>query len=335
MGEHFTRERMEVEGGFEYPSLFILEQTPAGCEECLNPPEEEIGSAHTVVKNTAFDIHIGASTLAPSSSTTAPSPALDLNAFSFDAKLLYHTAERKEVDYVASKPFEILRVVRPHEETVQLQCEVKVLSSHYEGLCFVLYIFAVNPARPSEPLHPQLSVTSHPIRVVSKPENKSRKRQRAPPAPRKKKEDRMKEAIQGIAMQLYAQEQVVHQLTSCLSSSSSASSASTTTPLSLPPASIPLDTDLEMETDLTGSTPPNDTGTGEGDGDGEDSTGVDWLGRGSNSSLFSFPSFSFQSSVSSPNPFAVESTPLRHPSTSSPSRTRDVEPSTSSPASAS
>lgn len=171
-----------------FPQLVILEQTPpAQCE--INGEDER--HVHTVVKNTSFDMRFGFK-----QTDTNEQSAFNFNHVVFDGKLLYDTEELTEVEFITHKPFEMRRILQPDGNEIQMQFRIKVLSSHHENLCFILKIQALHPVT-GEELHPSMTVFSHPIRVISKPERKKKPKKKAPPR-RKKMEERMKDSISEI-----------------------------------------------------------------------------------------------------------------------------------------
>ena len=190
-----------------FPALCVVEQSPLACEE--TGAAGELRMVHTVVKNVPFDIRLGVE-----ASPYGEDSVMDFNHFPFDAKLCYDTPERKEVHFVTSRPFEVRRVLQSSGTFVHLQFRIKALSSHYENLCFLLCIFAVDPLHHGTPLDPNLAATSAPIRVISKLEtNKKRKEPTGrQPVPRKKKEDRIKDAIEEIHHTVIQQDQIVRGL---------------------------------------------------------------------------------------------------------------------------
>lgn len=175
---------------------------------------------HVVVKNAAFTIKVGLLDEKPDS-------VLDLNNLMFRATLLYdnddqNDTEEKPVDYISVEPLEMRRCnAEPGRErardSVSFAVKIKVLSSHHENLLFRVKIAAINPVS-GLPLGPYLHVVSGPIRVISKPEKKTRAAAAAAaaaaPAPEQKKqkltkEQRLKSALRAVDEQQQQQQRLI------------------------------------------------------------------------------------------------------------------------------
>ena len=171
----------------ETPQLVVLEQSPPSA--CDPGSTKHI---HTVVKNIPFDIRLGFH------DNVATGCELDFNDFNFDAKLLYDTPQLKEVDYINHQPFEMRRIIQQSGKVVELQCKIKVLSSHHENLSFRLKIHALHPVN-GEEVSSSLSVLSHPIRVISKPERKNITKKPKSTAPKRRRiNDRIQDSVKMI-----------------------------------------------------------------------------------------------------------------------------------------
>eukprot|EP01132_Coremiostelium_polycephalum_P011332 gene11332-13876_t len=127
-------------------------------------------NVHVVVKNNPFLLTLS---LLDSS--------LNFHQLSPEVQLVYDSESLKEVDSATVKPLEYK--TRANEEGDQLTVElrIKVLSSQLEDMLFRAKVKIVDP-RTRKELH-GLTVVTHPIRVVSKPDQvkkKAKKRKRAP-----------------------------------------------------------------------------------------------------------------------------------------------------------
>eukprot|EP01113_Clastostelium_recurvatum_P015557 TRINITY_DN1869_c0_g1_i3.p1 TRINITY_DN1869_c0_g1~~TRINITY_DN1869_c0_g1_i3.p1 ORF type:complete len:461 (-),score=142.85 TRINITY_DN1869_c0_g1_i3:59-1441(-) len=127
-------------------------------------------NVHVVVKNNPFLL-----TLA------LLDKSLNFQQLTTEVQLVYDCPSLKEVDFVKLKPLEWK--TRPNEEGDQLTVElrIKVLTSQLEDMFFRVKVKVVDPRTRKE--FPHLSVLTHPIRVVSKPDQvrkKIKKRKRAP-----------------------------------------------------------------------------------------------------------------------------------------------------------
>ncbi|KAF2075675.1 hypothetical protein CYY_002988 [Polysphondylium violaceum] len=127
-------------------------------------------NVHVVVKNNPFILTL---TLLDSS--------LNFHQLTPEVQLVYDSESLKEVDSATVKPLEYK--TRANEEGDQLTVElrIKVLSSQLEDMLFRAKVKIVDPRTRKE--MSGLSVITHPIRVVSKPDQvkkKAKKRKRAP-----------------------------------------------------------------------------------------------------------------------------------------------------------
>jgi hypothetical protein len=132
-------------------------------------------NVHVVVKNTPFTI-----TLVLLDKQV--NPMINFNNFTADVQLVYDCPTLKEVDFVKLKPMDFK--LKPNEDGDQLSVEIriKVLTSQLEDMFFRVRIALVDPQTMQE-VSPLFTVLSHPIRVVSKPDQvkkKIKKRKRAP-----------------------------------------------------------------------------------------------------------------------------------------------------------
>jgi len=125
---------------------------------------------HVVVKNNPFVINLA-----------LLDKQFNFHNLSTEIQLVYDCPTLKEVDFVKLKPLECK--MRPNEEGDQLTVEIriKVLTSQLEDMFFRVVLKLVDPRTRKD--YSQLVVLSHPIRVVSKPDQvkkKIKKRKRAP-----------------------------------------------------------------------------------------------------------------------------------------------------------
>lgn len=148
--------------------LVILEQTCLLEEKFSKNGVQK--NVHVVVKNNPFVV-----TLA------LVDKHINFHRVSVDVQLVYDCASLKEVDFVKLKPMDFK--TKPNDEGDQLSVEIriKVLTSQLEDMFFRVKITLVDPRTHKE--LPHLSAITHPIRVVSKPDQvkkKVKKRKRAP-----------------------------------------------------------------------------------------------------------------------------------------------------------
>eukprot|EP00026_Physarum_polycephalum_P007920 Phypoly_transcript_07991.p1 GENE.Phypoly_transcript_07991~~Phypoly_transcript_07991.p1 ORF type:complete len:371 (+),score=73.85 Phypoly_transcript_07991:117-1229(+) len=165
-------------------------------------------NVHVVVKNTPFTI-----TLA-----LLDKQSINFNQFSADVQLVYDCPTLKEVDFVKLKPMEFK--LKPSDEGDQLAVElrIKVLTSQLEDMFFRVRMAVIDP-RTQQEVSPQYIVFSHPIRVVSKPDQvkkKIKKRKRAPT-------DNLMDTLTRIEAQQKEQQRLLKKL--CLPSSGSSGSS--------------------------------------------------------------------------------------------------------------
>jgi len=149
---------MSLDSSFYSPRLVIIKQNCLS-EEII-PNNGEPYTVNVVVKHSPFNVQL---TVQHESGC----PAYDLSCLSFDVKLIYDSAEEKEVDRV--KPLEFKVKVDESGLFVNIECRLKVLTSQLEDMFFRLRFIALDPISKRE-ISPQLQVTSAPIKVISKPE---------------------------------------------------------------------------------------------------------------------------------------------------------------------
>lgn len=116
---------------------------------------------HVVVKNHPFDVHL-----------SFLSSKLNKNV-KFVAKLVYDTPEAKEVDFVRNKPMDYKTSFFRDGEKIIMEFRLKVLTRQLEDMFFLIRIDAVNESN-----RVLCSTLSNPIKVISKPDQLTRKTSR-------------------------------------------------------------------------------------------------------------------------------------------------------------
>jgi len=157
------------DGTYPVPKRLVITQQTCLVEEKFSKNGIQ-KNVHVVVKNNPFLL-----TLA------LLDKGLNFHQLSTEVQLVYDCPSLKEVDFVKLKPLEWK--TRPNDEGDQLTVElrIKVLTSQLEDMFFRVKVKIVDPRTRKE--YPHLSALTHPIRVVSKPDQvrkKVKKRKRAP-----------------------------------------------------------------------------------------------------------------------------------------------------------
>lgn len=98
---------------------------------------------------------------------------INFNHVAFNCELLYDVEGLKEVDYIKDKPFLFKAKPNDRGDQVQLELRLKVLTSQHEDMFFICSIQGFDPHTKSE--IPELHTYSHPIKVISKPEQLRKK----------------------------------------------------------------------------------------------------------------------------------------------------------------
>lgn len=127
-------------------------------------------NVHVVVKNNPFVLTIA-----------LLDKQLNFNEMSADIQLVYDCASLKEVDFVKLKPMDFKAKANEEGDQLGIEIRIKVLTSQLEDMFFRVKVTLVDSRTHKEISH--LMVLSHPIRVVSKPDQvkkKIKKRKRAP-----------------------------------------------------------------------------------------------------------------------------------------------------------
>ncbi len=159
---------LDIFDQFKY-KIVLLEQSSLAEERFSKNGVQK--NVHIVVKNTPFVIALASK---------------DLDHFNFknaliDVQLVYDTTSFKEVESVKMKPIESKLKHSDSGDVVNIEIRIKVLTSQLEDMFFRVRIAALDPITKS--ILPQYSILSHPIRVISKPDQllkKTKKRKRAP-----------------------------------------------------------------------------------------------------------------------------------------------------------
>lgn len=171
------------------PRLTILRQTSLAVEKFNQDGVQK--NLHVVVKNNPFilDVQVvcpdqnnnNTNSSTPSAfSSAAAIPgsnavALDFHKITLEAYLLYDCDDQKEVVCVRATPLSYKGVVNELDPTrCRLELQIAVLSSQHEDMNFRVRLCASNTA--SKAKLSNLSVTSEPIQVISKPEVLHKKR---------------------------------------------------------------------------------------------------------------------------------------------------------------
>jgi len=151
------------------PSLHIVRQTSLSEEKVTK--RGKTSSVFVVVKNSPFQL------------TVALTNALtNFNHLTFDISLIYDMpGVNKEVSFVSTKPVDYKPSLNDVGDEICFDVKIKVLSSHHEDNFFRLKLTVWDPNNDN---FPQLSILSHPIKVISKPMNQRKTRKRAAPTRR-------------------------------------------------------------------------------------------------------------------------------------------------------
>jgi len=98
---------------------------------------------------------------------------VNFNHIAFSCELFYDAEDMKQVDYIKDKPFQFKAKPNERGDQVQLELRLKVLTSQHEDMFFIVSIQGFDPH--TKALIPELHANSHPIRVISKPEQLRKK----------------------------------------------------------------------------------------------------------------------------------------------------------------
>merc|ERR1712137_189836 len=182
--------------------LEIIEHTSQVEEKIARNGEQK--TVHVVVKNTPFTIQIGL--VKPLGST------IDFNVVTLEAHLMYDCDGDRFVDFVRNKPIEYKGTMNESADKMTLEIRLKKLSSHLEDMFFKIRINGVDSFS-KEPIS-YLSITTQPIKVVSKPEQDARIKEGQTgkaPAPKRTKKRSLNELMYE-TMQNIEKQQKEHQL---------------------------------------------------------------------------------------------------------------------------
>ncbi len=134
--------------------LNIVKQNSLLEEICSKNGKTE--KVHNVVKNMPFTIIVG-------------SRGVDLTKGNLEARLIYNSADRKEVPFLAKSPLEYFTHFNASGDEVTIEFRIKVLSSQLENSTFLIKVSVKHDAKNAE-------VLSAPIRSVSKVQQIQRKK---------------------------------------------------------------------------------------------------------------------------------------------------------------
>jgi len=125
---------------------------------------------HVVVKNSPFQFGCA----------LRNNKISNFNHLTFDIKLIYDLENEEDVSLAQGcEPMEYKPTINDLGDQIDFDVKIKVLSSHLNNLNFRLKLTVWDPNTPVNSF-PQLTITSAPIRVISKP---LKHRKRAPPTP--------------------------------------------------------------------------------------------------------------------------------------------------------
>eukprot|EP01090_Pellita_catalonica_P009237 TRINITY_DN20297_c0_g1_i1.p1 TRINITY_DN20297_c0_g1~~TRINITY_DN20297_c0_g1_i1.p1 ORF type:complete len:412 (-),score=58.50 TRINITY_DN20297_c0_g1_i1:53-1267(-) len=166
----------------QVPQLVIAEQNSLSLEKVGKQGKQ----VHVVVKGSPFVIRLALSVYKVDNLAVQQmlgkyltNERVDLSKLTFDCALLYDLEQEKEVTFVQTKPFqfEVLPQSGSQVDSDYADLEVRlfVLSSQHENTSFKVKIIALDPLTKIA-ISPALQAISHPIKVISKPEQlKTRK----------------------------------------------------------------------------------------------------------------------------------------------------------------
>lgn len=166
----------ESSRGMPPPKLVILDHQSLAQEAFTKDGLQK--NVHIVVKNTPFVVTVGLT------GSIFGGRIVDFSSLTLETHLLYDADGMREVPYMKQRPVEYKGKVNDKADQMTLDIKISVLSSHCENMCFRLRFQAVD-ARSGQSFH-SLSVLSDPIKVISKPDQITKKGT-APAAARKRK----------------------------------------------------------------------------------------------------------------------------------------------------
>jgi hypothetical protein len=134
--------------------LNIVKQNSLLEEICSKNGKTE--KVHNVVKNMPFTIIVG-------------SRGVDLAKGNLEARLIYNSADRKEVPFLAKSPLEYFTHFNASGDEVTIEFRIKVLSSQLENSTFLIKVSVKHDSK-------SVDVCSAPIRSVSKVQQIQRKK---------------------------------------------------------------------------------------------------------------------------------------------------------------
>lgn len=139
---------------YQTMQLNIVKQNSLLEEICSKNGRTE--TVHNTVKNMPFTIVVG-------------SPGVDLTKGNLEARLIYNSADWKEVPFLAKAPLEYFTHFNASGDEVTIEFRIKVLSSQLENSTFLIKVSVKHDAKNAE-------VVSAPIRSVSKVQQIQRKK---------------------------------------------------------------------------------------------------------------------------------------------------------------
>lgn len=125
---------------------------------------------HVVVKNQPFLIQVKLD-------NSRVREKIELSKLTVEPQLLYDLESLKEVSFVKLRPLES-KFYRggDHGEVLTVEVKIKVLSSQLEDSFFRIRLNFSNSST-KQPIHPNWSIVSEPVKVVSKPEQVRKRKQ--------------------------------------------------------------------------------------------------------------------------------------------------------------
>jgi len=166
----------ETSRGLPPPKLVIVDQQSLAQEAYTKDGLQK--NVHIVVKNTPFVVTVGLT------GSIFGGRIVDFSSLTIETHLLYDAEGNREVPFMKQRPVEYKGKVNDKADQMTLDIKISVLSSHCENMCFRLRFQAID-ARSGQPFH-ALSVLSDPIKVISKPDQITKKGT-APPARKRKR----------------------------------------------------------------------------------------------------------------------------------------------------
>jgi len=155
------------------PALRIVSQTGLAVGSEMNR-NVQVENVHVVVKNSPFTCTLGTYD-ANGGKENANACLIDLHKVNLFASLYYYNGsldvhgDQKEVDFVKIAPLHYKITLSPRGDTATVECRLRVLTSQHEHSLFLIKFNGLEPISQLD-FDPPLQVFSHPIRVISKPD---------------------------------------------------------------------------------------------------------------------------------------------------------------------